>query len=666
MSAAWIARRPWRGAAITALALTGGIGASGCGEPRPERVVLVTIDTLRADHLGCYGARVSETPALDALARRGVRFATAIAPTPLTLPSHASLLTGLDPPNHGVRNNGTFALEPGIPTLAARLGEAGFATAAFLGAVVLDRQYGLARGFDVYDDSMTLRRHVGETGFAERRADRVVDAALAWLEGAPSRFLLWVHLYDPHADYDPPSPFKEAWAAAPYAGEVAFADQQLGRLLDAVDARWPREGTLVVATSDHGESLGEHGEPSHAYTLYDATQRVPLLLRGPGLPAGAVVEAPVRLVDVAPTILARVDAASFAAADGSDLSPLLAGDDASDRTAYLETLAPQLDLAWSPLLGLRTPEWKYVRAPVPELYALRSDPHELRNQASQRPEQVEALDRALTARLSGARAATRRLEPDAEQRARLEALGYVVGAPDVAPEALGVVGGLDPKQGLPDLRRMGQAMGLLAAGRAGEALAALEHVRGGGPMLALLRAEAAAEAGDAAVAERHARAAIEASPGFAAAWLLLGEALEADGRGDDAAAAYERAAALDAAAGEPWVGLGRLAEARGQRERARDLYARAAERRGRSAEALWRHAALLLEEGEHAAAEAILAELPERALRRSEAVVRLASAEVATGRREDALLRLERALHRAEDPRQRDELERALRALRGD
>ena len=347
-----------------AFALAAALISAGCAGSRPERVVLVTIDTLRADHLSCYGARAPQTPHLDALARSGVRFATAIAPTPLTLPSHASLLTGLDPHHHGVRNNGTFALESAIPTIATRMREQGFATAAFLGAVVLDRQYGLARGFDVYDDAMSVRRHLGDTGLAERRADRVVDAVLDWLPLAPDRFLLWVHLYDPHADYDPPLPFKKTWAAAPYAGEVAFADAQLGRLLDAVDARWPDGRTLVVVTSDHGESLGEHGEPSHAYTLYDATQRVPLLMRGPGFPAGQVVETPVRLVDVAPTILARLSSAPFAEADGTDLSSLVADRDRAGRVAYLETLAPQLDLSWSPMLALRTPDWKYSRRPT--------------------------------------------------------------------------------------------------------------------------------------------------------------------------------------------------------------------------------------------------------------------------------------------------------------
>jgi arylsulfatase A-like enzyme/Flp pilus assembly protein TadD len=647
-----------------AFALAAAWASTGCSENRPERVVLVTIDTLRADHLSCYGARTPQTPHLDALARSGVRFATAIAPTPLTLPSHTSLLTGLDPHHHGVRNNGTFALESAIPTIATRMREEGFATAAFLGAVVLDRQYGLARGFDVYDDAMSVRRHMGDTGLAERRADRVVDAALEWLALAPDRFLLWVHLYDPHADYDPPRRFKRAWAGAPYAGEVAFADSQLGRLLDAVDARWPDGRTLVVATSDHGESLGEHGEASHAYTLYDATQRIPLLIRGPGFPAGEVVETPVRLVDVAPTILARLSAAPLAKTDGTDLSSLVTGSDRAPRVAYLETLAPQLDLSWSPMLGLRTRDWKYVRAPRPELYDLRADPKELRNQASQNPARVEALDRELEAHLAGARTTERRVALDSEQRARLEALGYVSAPVEIGPGVLGVVGGLDPKDGLPDLERMGGAMGLLKSGRPEEALRALESVEGGGPMLALLRAEAAGELGDPVVAERHARTALEVSPDFAWTWVLLGRALEAGGKSEAAAEAYHRGAALDAAAAEPWVGLGRLAEDRGERERARDLYTRAAAKRGRSAEAVWRSAALLIEDGERVAAEAVLAPLPGSEVYCSAAALRLARAEAAAGRPEAGALRLARALRQTRNPRERAELIRERRALR--
>jgi choline-sulfatase len=253
------------------------MAALACGRPEAvERVVLVTIDTLRADRVGCYGATGAATPTLDGLAARGVRFETAISPAPITLTSHATLLTGRDPPRHGARHNGQFELRADVPTLAEALHSAGFATAAVVSAFVLDARFGLARGFDVYDDRLGLATSTGMgVGVESRSAERSVDAALAWLDGAPERFFLWLHLYDPHADHAPPEPWATRFADRPYDGEIAFADAELGRLLAGVAARFGERGTLVIATSDHGESLGEHGERTHALTVYDATQRVP-------------------------------------------------------------------------------------------------------------------------------------------------------------------------------------------------------------------------------------------------------------------------------------------------------------------------------------------------------------------------------------------------------
>jgi arylsulfatase A-like enzyme len=334
------------------------------------------------------------------MAAQGVRFETAISPAPLTLPSHASLMTGLDPPRHGVRHNSIHRLAAGVPTLAEHMRAHGMATAAFVGALVLDRRFGLDRGFDVYDDRME-RRSARFSGYAERPADHVVDAAVAWLERAPQRFFLWVHLYDPHVEHQPPPGFAAAFARRPYLGEIAFADQQTGRLVRAVRDRFGDEGLLVAITSDHGESLGEHGEPTHAYTVYDATQRVPLILLGTGLPAGRVVATPVRLLDVAPTLLATVGARALDS-DGRDLRPLWEAPDAGGDppAAYVETLATHLDYGWSPLVGLRTERFKYIRAPRPELYDLAADPGELHDLADRDPERVRRLDAALERRLA--------------------------------------------------------------------------------------------------------------------------------------------------------------------------------------------------------------------------------------------------------------------------
>ncbi len=616
--------------------------ASACGRRDAERVVLVTIDTLRADHVGCYGAPIASTPTLDALAARGVRFETALAPTPLTLPSHTSLMTALDPPRHGVRNNSTFRLDENIPVLAERMRAAGFATAAFLGAVVLDRQYGLARGFEVYDDQMSLRNAAGEFGFAERTADRVVDEALEWLETAPDRFLLWVHLYDPHAGYRPPPRFADAFPHYPYAGEIAFADAELGRLLAAVDARWTDGSTLVAVTSDHGESLGEHGEITHSLAIYEATQRIPLLLAGAQLPVGHTASGLARLIDVAPTVLALAGAEPLPGADGRDLRLLLGTTQTEQRIAYLETLATQLDFGWSPLLGLRDARWKYIRAPRPELYDLARDPHETRDLAVEDAPRAAAFDALLDERLAGARIAAPELTPDAAMRERLQQLGYLVEGPGTDPDEIGRVGGIDPKDGVAVASALQVGISLMAAGRPAEALQLLEPLADGGYQLDVYRAEAARRAGDPVLAERYARAAVARAPRARSPHEVLGEALEARGRWEEAARAFEDASQLDPAAAEPSVGLGRVAEARGEPEAAARYFAQAAESRSGSAEALWRLAALRIERGEPALE--LIAKVPAAELERPEAAVRLARAEARAGRTDSALARLRRAL----------------------
>src|SRR5262249_25771573 len=245
-------------------------------------------------------------------------YEVALSPVPLTLPSHATIMTGLDPDRHGVRHNSVFSLPPGVPTLAERLRARGFATSAFVGAFVLDRRFGLARGFDVYDDQLRDRRGA-VVGFAERRAGEVTDAFLRWLASAPPRFFAWLHFYDAHASYDPPEGFKLSFPNDLYSGEIAYVDAELGRALEGLSARFDPRGTLVLVTSDHGESLGEHGELSHSYGVYEATQRVPLIVHGPGWARGRVVGQSARLADVAPTLLAQADAAPLEGASGRDL-----------------------------------------------------------------------------------------------------------------------------------------------------------------------------------------------------------------------------------------------------------------------------------------------------------------------------------------------------------
>jgi arylsulfatase A-like enzyme/tetratricopeptide (TPR) repeat protein len=603
--------------------------------------VLVTIDTLRADHVGAYGALRARTPTLDALATCGTRFADVSSPTPLTLPSHATLMTGLDPPRHGVRHNSIFRLADDIPTLAERLRAEGFATGAFVAALVLDRRYGLARGFDRYDDEMGARRSAA-VGFAERRADAVVDAALGWLETAPARFFAWVHLYDPHASYAPPPGFAAAFPSSPYDGEIAFADSQVGRLLEGVRARFGPEGMLVVATSDHGESLGEHGEPTHSYGIYDATQRVPLLFCGPGVPAGRTVGAPVRLADVAPTVLSLAGAAPLGGADGADLRPLFAGEATPGRAGYLETLATRLDFGWSPLFGVKRDGWKYVKAPRPELYDLTNDPGELRNRVEEEPARAAELEALLAARLEGARPLQPGVSVSTEDRLRLETLGYVVPDAGALPADADRVGGPDPKDGIATHAAVSKANALLGAGRGAEALATLESVVDPGALVLAVRAKAALDAGDAAGAEADARAALTAQPSRGDVWNVLARAIHLQGRREEARAAYEQARAAQPESALPLVGLGELAEEAGDTEGAEALYEEGLRARGEASEAAWRLAALLLPRSRERADD-LLAQLPTALLERPEVAIRVARAEARSGDRARARERLERA-----------------------
>ncbi len=518
------------------LAASAGCGEQRAEDPAPERILLVTIDTLRADHIGCYGAQNAATRTLDTLAAGGVRFEAAVSPAPLTLPAHASLMTALDPPGHGVRHNGVFRLPDAIPTLAERLREAGHATGAVVGSQVLGRRYGLQRGFDFYDDRLKDRT-AGGSGWPERRADQVVDAALALVDRLGPRFFLWVHFYDPHMTYDPPAGFASAFSSRPYDGEIAFVDAQLGRMLEGLRARWGETGLLVVVTSDHGESFGEHGDQTHSYLVYETTQRIPLLLAGPGIPAGRTVAAPVGLVDVAPTVIALVGAKPLPDTAGRDLSPLFDGEEGAPENAYFETVAPQLDFGWSALLGLRAGSLKYIRAPRPELYDLAADPGEQHSLAGERPELVASLDAALEARLRAAapRAATP-LAVTPSEREALARLGYLASTASAAEFALGEVGGPDPKDRLEVIAEVGRAQVAMAEGRAGEALALLRALGDAGPSVAGLRAAAAVNAGEPAAAERDARTALKASPGREDYVGVLALALDAQGRGDEAVA----------------------------------------------------------------------------------------------------------------------------------
>src|SRR3954468_3340749 len=356
-----------------------------------RHILIISIDTLRADRVGAYGYATARTPSLDALARAGVRFDRAFATAPITLTSHASLLTGRYPPGHGARHNGV-QVNPNVPTIADRLAHDGFATAAFVAAFPLDRRFGLNKGFQTYGDRLP-RTPDGRLA-NERPGRAVADEAIAWIGShRQDRFFVWVHFFEPHAPYGDPSDPAEAArpVSARYDDEVAEADRQIARVLDALgDAR---ASTLVIAAADHGEAFGEHGEVSHSVFAYDTTLRVPLIVGAPGRGhAGTVVRDAVSLVDVAPTAAALAGGGAFES-DGIDLSPALAGGSLPSRALYAETFAPLLDFAWSPLRTLRSGRWKYIAAPRPELYDVDADPAEMRDVLGSHPTEASDLAR---------------------------------------------------------------------------------------------------------------------------------------------------------------------------------------------------------------------------------------------------------------------------------
>jgi arylsulfatase A-like enzyme len=528
------------------------------GPETPPSVLLVSIDTLRADRVGAYGDAAARTPHMDALARQGVLFEAAVSPVPLTLPAHATMLTGLLPPAHGVRGNGSFALGPQPRTLAEVLKRRGLATAAFVGAFPVARRFGLGRGFDVYDDA--FERAPGlHFDFAERRADRVVDAALAWLVGAKGPAFLWVHLYDPHAPYDPPDGFR---GDDPYRGEVAFADAMLGRLLRAWDAR---PGPSVVAvTSDHGEAFGGHGEESHGLFVYDTTLRVPLVLRGAGLPAARRVAARVSLADL-PTTVAELAGAE--AMEGLSLARFTTPE--SERTAaalYAETLAPRLDFGWSELRSWQEGRYKYIRAPRPELYDLTADPGETRNLVDTSPEVASRLSAALDAELVRLGDAESRRGPDPEAAERLRALGYVQG-----PEGRG--SGADPKDRLEVARLIGRAVGPFPTPQ--ELIAAYEEIARRdpeNPLVSFRLADALLRAGRARDSVALFRKVVDSQPRSPDPYVGLATAFAQTGRNDEARRALEQALVVDPASGQARYNLGELARLRGDSAEARRQY----------------------------------------------------------------------------------------------
>lgn len=552
-----------------------------------QNVLIITIDTLRGDALGSYGGRAA-TPHLDRLAAEGIRFTFAHAHAVVTLPSHASIMTGRYPYEHGVRDNAGFRLQDSAATLAELAKQHGFATGAFVGAFPLDRQFGLTQGFDTYDDVGGREVAQGDFAFSERRAEMVVAAAREWIARQPGKWLTWVHVFDPHSSYAPPPPFASQYASDPYAGEVAYVDHALGPLIEAV--RQAPRPTTVIVTADHGEGLGEHGEPTHGTFAYESTLRVPLIVAQVGSgaarlrqgfgaasregSAGRVSDVLARHVDILPTIAGALQWTPPASLPGRSLLTAAREDVVS---SYFEAMTPMIARGWAPLSGVIKGKDKYIDLPVEELYDLAADPKEQQNLVAKEPERTRELVAALrqfSAELPGeARAES------AEVRQRLQALGYVSGS---APRKASYTAADDPKNLIDVERLMMEGIELNHRGRVAEAADAYRRViarrpdmrvaylrlayvlwRGGSPAeaIAALREGLArngrhvetevrlgtylAETGNTAEAIPMLERASQADPGNSEALNALGIAYARSGQGPRALRTFERALAAN-------------------------------------------------------------------------------------------------------------------------
>jgi len=532
---------------------------SGVG-PNDLSVLLITLDTTRADRIGAYGFADIETPHLDRLAAEGVLFEQAQAVAPLTLPAHSSIFTGEYPPAHGVRDNGGFYLDDEHVVLAEILRDEGLRTGGFVGAFVLDAKWGIAQGFDHYFDDFelgdTVRMALNEI---ERPAGEVTDAALAWLDEAPeARFFSWVHYYDPHSPYEPPEPFAERYRNRPYVGEIAYVDSEVGRLLAWLDENGRARDTVVIVMGDHGESLGEHGESGHGFFIYEGATRVPFIVRAPyDTMQGHRVAEVVRAVDVSPTVfdLLAVEAgqedrdASF---QGASIVRLLTGSTGPRLPAYAEAVYPRYHYGWSDLASLRVENMKYVAAPRPELYDLAADPGEVNNLYAARPNEADRLASMLQALES--RWTDRALPPqideiDPDTRARLAALGYLASfAGGSSAEPVDRASLADPKDRIHLFNLMQAAHEASLKRNRPAAVEALERVLIEDPSVidAWVRlGDEQLRDNDTAAAIESYRRAIELKPDYAHAVINLANAYRRAGAEEEAVLGYQEFLRLD-------------------------------------------------------------------------------------------------------------------------
>ena len=545
------------------LILVAALLSAACSRPAEEvtargaNVVLITLDTTRADHIGAYGYAAARTPNLDALASEGLLFEQCITPSGYTLPSHSSIMTGLYPPAHGVRLNGDSALGDAQTTLAEKLSAQGYRTGAFVGAFVLDGRWGLRQGFDHYDDQFQLGPDQRlDLARVQRPASAVVDGALQWLEQDRSKpFFAWLHFYDAHTPYEPPEPFRSQFNGggpnAMYDGEIAFADSQVGRVMQWLREKGVADNTIVIVTSDHGEGLGSHGESEHGYYVYDYAVRVPLIMR---VPAGAKarVTKQVRTIDIFPTVLELVSAEPAPDVDGESLLPLLdrSNDADAPRYAYSESMATRLQYGWSALYSIRTNGHKFIEAPRSELYDLASDPGETKNRLDDQRRVALQLRRELAAIREAAETRAPKSQHanlDQETLSKLASLGYLGGG---SSKVVGDDKDLpDPKDKMHLYESVGYAANLISKDDYKQAAEVLEIVLNDDPNVPqaqLLLVSAYRKTGRTADARNILDRQLKQDASNVHALIAMAEIFAAEGRTDDMMAIAKQALAVDA------------------------------------------------------------------------------------------------------------------------
>jgi len=537
------ASRPRLAGAITVgIAIAATVGFGLWLRPKPERrearlnVLLITVDTLRADALGSYGYAAAETPWMDRLAAEGVRFENVHAQNVVTLPSHANILTGRYPLDHGVRDNSGFRLPPGVETLATLLKKQGYHTGAFVSAFPLDSRFGLDRGFDVYDDRLGDPETRTAFVMQERPGARTVEAALRWLgqQGSAPTFT-WVHIYEPHFPYTPPEPFASRFAASPYHGEVAYSDAVLRPLLEPLLRDGANGRTIVALTGDHGEGLGEHGEKTHGIFAYETTLRVPLLLYSPRLFTPATIRDRVRHIDLLPTLLDALALKPPEGLPGRSLLSLAQGrGPAPAAPSYFEALSASLNRGWAPLAGIVRDHYKLIELPEPELYDLDADPRELTNLAAREPLILDEVRSVLKRQRASDRGPTPG-EESAETRERLRSLGYASAS---APKKSRSTIDDDPKRLIALNGEIEDVVTLYESGDLQGALSLVRRVVSERPGMSLALQHLAfleREAGDLAGAVATLKKALTENPGDVDIATLLGAYLNEIGRSKEAA-----------------------------------------------------------------------------------------------------------------------------------